>query len=96
MRVLVPLDGSELAASILPDARRAAGRDGELVLVRDATLFQGTLWAREAAIREEQHEALDNAGVAYTASRHRTQPCVVRSSRSSLFSSWFLSRLPPG
>jgi K+-sensing histidine kinase KdpD len=35
-RVLVPLDGSDLAASMLPDARRLAGSDGELVLVRDA------------------------------------------------------------
>jgi nucleotide-binding universal stress UspA family protein len=35
-RVLVPLDGSDLAASILPDARRLAGSGGELVLVRDA------------------------------------------------------------
>jgi nucleotide-binding universal stress UspA family protein len=34
-RVLVPLDGSELAASILPDARRLAGPEGTLLLVRD-------------------------------------------------------------
>jgi nucleotide-binding universal stress UspA family protein len=36
-RVLVPLDGTDLAAAILPDARRLAGRGGELVLIRDAT-----------------------------------------------------------
>lgn len=34
-RVLVPLDGSELAETILPDARRLAGSDGVLILVRD-------------------------------------------------------------
>ena len=31
-RVLVPLDGTDLAASILPDARRLAGARGQLVL----------------------------------------------------------------
>ena len=36
-RVLVPLDGSDFAASILPDAKRLAGDSGELILVRDAT-----------------------------------------------------------
>ena len=34
-RILVPLDGSELSASILPDACRAAGPDGEILLIRD-------------------------------------------------------------
>lgn len=34
-RVLVPLDGSPLAASILPDARQLAGESGELILIRD-------------------------------------------------------------
>lgn len=37
-RVLVPLDGSVFAESIIPDARRLAGPDGELILVRDARL----------------------------------------------------------
>jgi nucleotide-binding universal stress UspA family protein len=36
-RVLVPLDGTDLAASILPDATRLAGDGGELILIRDAT-----------------------------------------------------------
>ncbi|HEX6509896.1 MAG TPA: universal stress protein [Chloroflexota bacterium] len=36
-RVLVPLDGSALAESIIPDARRLAGPGGELILVRDAS-----------------------------------------------------------
>src|SRR5579859_4250184 len=35
-RILVPLDGSHFAASILPDALRLAGEDGTLILVRDA------------------------------------------------------------
>ncbi|HLJ67113.1 MAG TPA: universal stress protein [Chloroflexota bacterium] len=36
-RVLVPIDGSDLSQSIIPDARRLAGPDGELVLIRDAS-----------------------------------------------------------
>lgn len=36
-RVLVPLDGTPLATSILPDARRFAGAHGELILIHDAT-----------------------------------------------------------
>lgn len=35
-RILVPLDGSHFAASILPDAIRLAGVDGTLILIRDA------------------------------------------------------------
>jgi nucleotide-binding universal stress UspA family protein len=34
-RVLVPLDGTPLAASILPDAKQLAGAGGELILIRD-------------------------------------------------------------
>jgi nucleotide-binding universal stress UspA family protein len=34
-RVLVPLDGTPLAASILPDAKKLAGAGGELILIRD-------------------------------------------------------------
>jgi len=34
-RVLVPLDGSPLAASILPDAMQLAGKGGELILISD-------------------------------------------------------------
>lgn len=37
-RVLVPLDGSELAEVVLPDARRLAGPEGEVMLVRDASI----------------------------------------------------------
>jgi nucleotide-binding universal stress UspA family protein len=36
-RILVPLNGSAFAESILPDALRLAAPDGELVLVRDAS-----------------------------------------------------------
>jgi nucleotide-binding universal stress UspA family protein len=36
-RILVPLDGTELAEAILPDAIRLAGPGGELVLIRDVT-----------------------------------------------------------
>lgn len=34
-RILVPLDGTDRATAILPDARRLAGPDGELLLVHD-------------------------------------------------------------
>lgn len=34
-RILVPLDGSERSAAIIPDARKLAGPDGELILVQD-------------------------------------------------------------
>lgn len=40
-RVLVPLDGSPLAASILPEATQLAGKDGELILIRDPI---GSAW----------------------------------------------------
>jgi nucleotide-binding universal stress UspA family protein len=36
-RVLVPLDGSHLAETVLPDALRLAGQGGELILIRDAS-----------------------------------------------------------
>lgn len=36
-RVLVPLDGTDLAASILPDARRLAGPEGELILLHSVS-----------------------------------------------------------
>lgn len=35
-RVLVPLDGSDLAETILPEAQRLAGPDGTLILIRRA------------------------------------------------------------
>jgi nucleotide-binding universal stress UspA family protein len=34
-RILVPLDGSKLSASIIPEARKLAGPGGELILVHD-------------------------------------------------------------
>ena len=36
-RILVPLDGTDVAESILPDACRYAGKNGEMILVRDVT-----------------------------------------------------------
>lgn len=36
-RIIVPLDGTELAERILPDALRVAGEDGELILLRDVS-----------------------------------------------------------
>lgn len=55
MRVLVPLDGSDLAASILPDALRLAGPDGTLVLVREASIVSPdmprNLYEQRAAVQ---------------------------------------------
>jgi nucleotide-binding universal stress UspA family protein len=60
-RVLVPLDGSHLAESILPDARRLAGPDGELILVRDAGRFAGTRFGIPYEVKpvEELQEYLE-------------------------------------
>jgi len=38
-RVVVPLDGTPPAEDILPDARRLAGPDGELILVHNASIY---------------------------------------------------------
>jgi nucleotide-binding universal stress UspA family protein len=38
-RIVVPLDGTTFATAILPDARRLAGPNGELILVNDVDLF---------------------------------------------------------
>lgn len=55
MRVLVPLDGTDLAASILPDALRLAGPDGSLVLVREASIvapdLPGSFYQQRAAVQ---------------------------------------------
>lgn len=56
-RILVPLDGNNLSASILPDARRLAGPDGELVLIRDASV---SAYYGAAAI-DEQNLAIQEA-----------------------------------
>ena len=51
-RVLVPLDGTPLAASILPDARHLAGESGELILIRDPMGSVGSR-AKPASSRAE-------------------------------------------
>jgi nucleotide-binding universal stress UspA family protein len=78
-RILIPLDGTELAASILPDAERYAGPDGELILIRDAgwgafnprTQFYGLWPAIEATDKylEEQARTLSGRGVRVRAHR---------------------------
>jgi nucleotide-binding universal stress UspA family protein len=60
MRILVPLDGTDFAASILPDAQRLAGPDGELVLVQDASIL-GTRWVTDVATIYERNRALASA-----------------------------------
>jgi nucleotide-binding universal stress UspA family protein len=54
-RVIALLDGSELAASILPDARRLAGTGGELILIRDVS-ERGTLHECEMRIADAEIE----------------------------------------
>jgi nucleotide-binding universal stress UspA family protein len=55
--VLIPLDGTDFAAAILPDARRLAGPGGELILFRDVT----TASLGELAGFHEQQRAADAA-----------------------------------
>lgn len=60
-RVLVPLDGTELAASILPDARRVAGPGGTLILIQNAeppTYVRGTRSADTISI-DSAYDYLD-------------------------------------
>jgi nucleotide-binding universal stress UspA family protein len=54
-RVVVALDGTALAAAILPDARHLARPDGELVLVRDASLVP----SYTGADPDDQTQAVD-------------------------------------
>jgi nucleotide-binding universal stress UspA family protein len=54
-RVVVPLDGTALATAILPDARRVAGPDGELILVNAVELFP--FW--DTARLRQQRKAVD-------------------------------------
>jgi nucleotide-binding universal stress UspA family protein len=77
-RILVPLDGSEFAQSIIPDARRYAGSSGTLVLVRDVPVLSNAFvgfdsraaaYAEEAGVEiarhylERQAESLRHQGV---------------------------------
>lgn len=60
-RVLVPIDGTALSSFILPDARRLAGPDGTIILVRDAG---GTLYGSGMLVgiaeTQEAEEALED------------------------------------
>lgn len=60
MRVLVPLDGTDFAASILPDAQRLAGPDGQLILIQDASIL-GTRRVADLATIYERNKALEAA-----------------------------------
>ncbi len=62
-RILVPLDGTPLAASILPDAQRLAGPDGVLILVRETTNW----WENPEATdyMQAQAELLREEGVKF-------------------------------
>lgn len=80
--VLVPLDGTDLAAAILPDARRLAGQGGELVLIRDVAIAsQGELTeldAQELAIEAAREYLNTVAQVLRTEGvRVRTQPVAM-------------------
>ena len=71
-RVLVPLDGSEFALSIIPDARKYAGSNGTLVLIRDvpvlANAFVGfdsraAVYAEEAGVETARHYLEEQADI---------------------------------
>lgn len=70
-RVLVPLDGTPLSASILPDAKRLAGDGGEIILVRDPI---GSVSGREMLHQPEAvavRDALASLEVQAEALRHQ-------------------------
>ncbi len=75
-RVLVPLDGSELSEAIIPDARRLAGTDGELILVREAS---GRVLERDMLV-DTSMSALENAEtyLAHEADKLRAEGVTVR------------------
>ena len=57
-RILVPLDGSQFSEAIIPAARRLAGPDGELILVRQATwpLLERDLFVNTSMLAVEDAE----------------------------------------
>ena len=65
LRILVPLDGSALAESILPDARELAGAQGELVLlhvIRSPNLNRGTDgFTRKTAVQDSNDYLISRA-----------------------------------
>lgn len=81
-RILVPLDGTEMAASILSDAQRLAGRDGELILVRNAhvSVYDVELEERGGAtVLEEVQQYLDQQAdrVREAGTRVQARPLVI-------------------
>lgn len=60
-RVLVPVDGTALSSYILPDARRLAGTDGTVILVRDVggSLYGEGILGGMAGVQEAE-EALED------------------------------------
>jgi nucleotide-binding universal stress UspA family protein len=88
-RVLVPLDGSTFSEAILPDARRLAGPDGELILVREASLpFVGRDGMTDAAVLavEEAEGYLRNEASALRAEgvNVRTQALMLSNPASAI------------
>jgi len=73
-RVLVPLDGTHLAASILPEAKLLAGKGGDLILISDSigTVSNGAVFdhSEEHAVQdsfaslETQAEQIRSEGIA--------------------------------
>jgi nucleotide-binding universal stress UspA family protein len=56
-RVLVPLDGTPLAETVLPDARRLAGGGGSLILIQD--IPASPVGAGPGAVAPEKHAEVD-------------------------------------
>ncbi|HLJ68275.1 MAG TPA: universal stress protein [Chloroflexota bacterium] len=59
-RILIPLDGTAFGETILPDARRVAGPDGELILIKDASIL-GRAGGADVALRYERHRSRTQA-----------------------------------
>jgi nucleotide-binding universal stress UspA family protein len=78
-RILVPLDGTSLSASILPDAKRLAGPGGTLLLVRDASapvLHSERGWDRAFIAITAAEEYLERTAVALRQEGYEVQPEV--------------------
>jgi len=85
----VPLDGSEFAETVIPDARRLSGEDGELILVREASwpILQRDIFVdtSELAVEdaewylEHQAQQLRDEGVSV-----RTQSLILTSAASAI------------
>jgi nucleotide-binding universal stress UspA family protein len=88
-RVLVPLDGSKFAEAVISDARRLSGKDGELILVREASrpIRQRDIFVDTSALAvedaewylEREAETLRDEGISV-----RTQSLILANAASAI------------